>query len=242
MSVSYHLVPVDKETESFVDLNWSQLQLNNEFSSFAELMMNYPDRFLFYFDKHELFFDFIFSLNQSEISKITYQPEHLKSLFLELLEILETKEDFPIPYFHYFKYEDQLESTFLYVNLRGEELNKLVEDKIYFKDGAFDVQISFDKWNNYAELRGEFRQKPTLVYIKMEEGERFRSNLDLTAFPGIVNINGTLKNIRLGREIKQVSLLLKSPYEHLAPMFRNLIDTCSYCIENNYSIKSFISC
>lgn len=242
MSVSYHLMPVDKKTEIFIDTYDAGFKMNNDFSIFAELMINYPDRFLDYFDKHELFFDFIYSLNRSEISKITYQPENLKALFIELLEILKIKEEFPIKAFHYFQYEDLLESTFLYVNLIGSELNKIVEDKVYHKDSNFDVNTSFNKWNNYAENGGYFRQKPSTIYIKTEEGEQFRSNLDIKSFPGILLINRTQNNINLGREIKQVSLVLKTPYQHLFQMFTNLIELCDACEARNYGIKSYISC
>ncbi len=76
MSVSYHLVPVDKKTNTLVDFHSLGKNINNDFSLFAELMFNHSDRILYYFDKHELVFDFIYSLNQSEISKITYEPEH----------------------------------------------------------------------------------------------------------------------------------------------------------------------
>lgn len=181
-------------------------------------------------------------LNKSEISKIIYLPENLKSLFVELLEILKTKEGFPIKGFNYFNYDGLMESTFLYVNLKGGELNKIVEDKIYFKDADFDVNTSFDKWNNCFEYAGSLKQKQTTVYIKTEEGERFRSNLDLNSFPITLNVNRTLSNIRLGKEINKVDLIVKTPYEHLLPMFENLIAICGFCIEKNYGIKSFVEC
>lgn len=38
------------------------------------------------------------------------------------------------------------------------------------------------------------------------------------------------------------SIILKTPYEQLYPMFRNLIEVCDFCIERNYGIKSFVSC
>ncbi len=242
MSVSYHLMPIDKKTESFVDLNSLKIKLENDFSIFAELMINYPDKFNQYFAKHELYFDFIYSLRKSEISKITYQPENLKLLFIDLLEILKTKEGFPIKSFNYFNYEGLMESTYLYVYLDGNELNKFVEDKIYHNDSKFEINTSFDKWNNYSVIGGDFEQRNTIVYIKTEEGERFRSNLDLCAFPNVIKINGTQRNINLGKEINQVSLILKTPYEHLYPMFQNLIEVCNFCIDRNYGIKSFISC
>jgi|GEM_PF-3037320 len=242
MSVSYHLVPVDKGAESFIDMYSFDSNINNGFSIFAELMINYPNEFLEYFDKHELFFDFVFCLKQTEVSKITYQPDNLKTLFQELLDILNTKENFPIKVFNYFKYEDIMESTFLYINLKGSELNKIIENQSYHGDSDFEIKISFDKWNNYAYQNGSFIQKPTYVHIKSTEGDRFHANLNLNAFPSKLKINGTLSNINLGKEIKEVSLVLKTPYEHLQPIFTNLIKLCDACKEKGYGIKSFISC
>lgn len=235
-------MPVHKETNSFVEPGKLSTDLNNDFSIFAELMINFPSKFIEYFNKHELFFDFIFSLTQSEISIITYQPEHLKALFIELLNILKTKEGFPIPWYNYFRYEGQMESTYLYVNVNGTELNKIVEDKNYSSHSNYDINASFDKWNNFSESGGIFKQGNTLVYIKTEEGINYRSNLDYNAFPGEIFINNTQDNIRLRKEIKKVFLVLKTPYEHLSDTFNNLIAICNVCIERGYGLKSYVSC
>jgi hypothetical protein len=235
-------MPADKYTGAFIDTGSLNVKLNNDFSIFAELMINHPDKFIGYFGKHKLFFDFIFSLNESEISKITYQPEHLKSLFFELLEILRTREGFPIQAFHCFRYEDLMESTCLYVNLSGRELNKIVEGKTYHNDSNYDLTTSFDKWNNYSENGGVFKQQNTFAYIRTEEGMSFRSNLNLSAFPGEININRTQSNINPGREVKKVYLILKTHYEHLAAMFNNLIEVCNVCIDRGYGVKSYVSC
>ena len=115
------------------------------------------------------FFDFIFSLTQSEISIITYQPEHLKALFIELLNILKTKEGFPIPRYNYFRYEGQMESTYLYVNVNGTELNKIVEDKNYSSHSNYDINASFDKWNNFSESGGILNREIRLFILKQKK-------------------------------------------------------------------------
>ena len=135
-----------------------------------------------------------------------------------------------------------MESSHLYVNLKGHELNKIVEDKVYHNDSNFDINTSFDKWNNYSLVGEKFEQRDTVIYIKTKEGERFKSKLDLNSFPNEISINGTLSNINLSKEIKQISMVLKTPYEHLYPMFKNLIEVCNRCIDENYGLKSFISC
>ncbi len=242
MSVTYHLVPVDKTTNTFVDFHSLGKNIPNDFSLFAELMFNHSDRFLHYFDKHELVFDFIYSLNESEISKITYEPESLKAIFLDLLEMLKTKEGFPINSFNYFGYEDVLETTFLHVNLKGSELNKIITGMDFHKDSDFDIRTSFDKWNNYSESNGVFEQKKAIVYIATPEGDRYHADLNYDAFPGILTINKTLNNINLGKAITQIQLIHKTPYEHLQPLFTNLIGICDLCIEHNFGIKSFVEC
>lgn len=241
MSVSYHLIPVDKNTESFVDSNGHSMSLKNDFSLFAELMINFPDQFLPYFGKHELYFDFIFSLQKSEKSEITYQPENLKKLFTELLEILKTRNGFPIPSFNYFNFEDIMELTFLYAYIDGSELNKIVEEKSYSAALQYEISISFDKWNNYSIVKRNFEQGKTGISIESESGARFSSYLDVNFFPGVIRVNGTTNSINLGKEISEVSFVLKTPYEHLYPMFHNLIEVCDFCIERNYGIKSFVS-
>lgn len=241
MSVSYHLIPVDKNTESFVDTNGQSISLKNDFSLFAELMINFPDQFLPYFGKHELYFDFIFSLQKSEKSEITYQPENLKKLFTELLEILKTRDGFPIPSFKYFNFDDIMELTFLYAYIDGSELNKIVEEKSYSAALQYEISISFDKWNNYSMVKGIFEQGKTGVDVKSESGTRFTSYLDVNAFPGTIQVNGITRSIYLEKEVKQVSLVLKTPYEHLFPMFSNLIEVCDFCIERNYGLKSYVS-
>lgn len=244
MSVSYHLIPVDKKTGATIHLDGAMPKLKNDFSIFANLVNQYPERFIGYFDKHELYFDFILCLRRLEKSTIIYQPNLLKSLCQELLGILATKEGFPIPAFNCFRFVGTKDFTYLYANLQGIELNKIVEDKVYFKDSSFEIAASFDIFNNYTETAqgGDFKQVHPIISIKTEEGNRFKSAMDLRAFPSELSINHVLDSMGIGKDIKQVSLVLKTPYEHLSPMFNDLIAVCDYCMERDYGLKSFIAC
>lgn len=244
MSVSYHLIPVDKQTGATIQQDGTMPKLKNDFSIFAALVIQYPDRFIGYFEKHELYFDFILCLRRLEKSTIIYQPNLLKSLFQELLGLLATKDGFPIPAFNYFRFEDTLDFKFLYANLQGSELNKIVEDKVYFKDSSFEIAASFDPWNNYTETAqgGGFKQVNPIISIKTEEGNMFKSAMDLRAFPSELAINHASALMGIGKDAKQVSLVLKTPYEHLSPIFNDLIEVCDYCMERGYGLKSFISC
>lgn len=241
MSVFYQFFPVDPVTASPVAVDNASPSLHASFSSLAELMINFPDQFLDYFEKHELTFDFIYSLKESEVSTTTYQAEQLKWLFKELLEILQTREGFPIPVFRFFNYENRMEGTALAVNLKGSELNKLVTDNGYFEHGDFEISTSFDNCHNYSLIRDEFIQTTPTVYVTTEENERFKSELDLSAFPGVITINHTHRNINLGRAIQQITLVAKTPYEHFLPMFTNLIATCDACMAKGYALKSRVS-
>lgn len=240
MSVQYLLIPVDKETGTIIDSKNLDLNQKNDFTIFAEIMINFPNNCIAYFDKHELFFDFVLSLKETELSKTTYQPENLRNLFVELLEILNTKSGFPVESFLSFSYEEMMETNFLYVILKGSELNRITEDKSYHPESVFSISTSFDRLNNYSFDGEYFTQNKPRIYITDSEGERFWSDLDLSSFPGKLKIIQTQKNIKLGKEIKTIILNRKTPFNYYYSMFRRLIEFCKLCEEKKFAIKSLV--
>lgn len=242
MSVSYHLVPVHKETGAFQSLyELTDKRMNNDYSKLANVTFEFQQQVLDFFEKEKTDYDFLFACLEQEVSEKTLVPSVLKNSLEEMLQILKTKTGFPIPAFYYFNYEDTRHFNFLYVTLLGSELNKIVVDKIYHASEAYAINTSFDMLNGYYRSGEEIKQWSSKeISIKDEAGNRSKGALDLSAFPSTIQIIKTERDYGFGKEIKKVDLILKSPFEHYEADLNSLIDLCQLCIEHDLGIKTYV--
>lgn len=243
MGVSYHLVPVNRKTEKFENIfKVFGKRINNEINILGNFLIQFPKRFLTFFGKDEEYFDFIFNLKKEEVSSLVYEPAELKSKLSEVMDTLKTKNNFPIKQFYGFNYEGLRDSSALYVNLKGEELNRIVQDGDFVNDDAFDISTIFDMYNGYNETGNrENNQNPPTVYIWDENKNRTTKELNLDVFPTKIKIIKCEQNYGLNQEIKEVHLILKTPYEYFEQELRNLSDLCEECMKHDLGIKSYVS-
>jgi len=242
MGVSYHLVPTNKATGSFENVfSFSGQRFNNEINQLGHLMIQFQDQILDFFGKDTAFFDFIFSLKEHEVSEITFDPAILKDKLEFTLKQLQHKDDFPIPQYHYFSYEDIKEFQFLYVSLMGKELNKIISGTTYLDEEVYDINTSFDPFNQYDLIRQSFQQKAPTVYVKNTAGERTTARLNLDAFPSSIQIEKVERDYGFGKEIRTVHFILKTPFDHFKDELQQLIALCQACIDHDRGIKAYVS-
>lgn len=242
MGVSYHLVPVEKETGQFKSMfSTFGRNITNEINILGSFLIQFSDRFLNYFEKDREYYDFVFSLSKHEISEDIFDPEIIKTKLIETRETLKIKNNFPINQFYGFKYDDNWESPGIYITLLGEELNKIIVDGEYQNDGLYDINTIFDIFNGYNELyQKEFYRYPPIVYINDNNNERTTKLLNLSAFPTKIRIEKSSYNFGLDRDLKDVSLILITPYEYFEKEIANLIDICEECTKHNLGIRSYV--
>lgn len=242
MGVSYHIVPVNKETGKFENLFLiTGKRINNEINKLGNVMIQFPERVLNYFEKDISYFDFIFSLKSQEISETTFEPEVVKQKLLQTIKTLETKDNFPINRYNYYRYEDEKDFTFLYVTLLGKELKKITLDDSFVDSEIYDINTSFDIFNNYNESGKQFYQWNKEVYVTDANNNRTTSSLNYDSFPSKIQIIKVERDYGFSKEIKEVSLILKKPFEHFEQELNDLIEICEECIKHNLGIKSYVS-
>lgn len=239
MSVSHHFTPVNLETGKFQresGITGIRLQLpSTDFSTFSLMMILYPEKVLPYFDKDKKYYDFIFSFKEYEVSEKIFDPSEIKNKLIEINNILEEKDGFPLGQYYYFAYEDVKFFNFLYVTLQGNELNKIIKDKIYEELEHYDISTNFDEFSQASKL-SNVRE----VSITDKLGNRTKSILDLKAFPSTIEIQKVERDYGFGKEIKKVHLTFKKPFEHFKEEIDRLIMVCDICLEHKLGLKSCV--
>ncbi len=200
-------------------------------------MILYPEKILPYFEKNKEYYDFIFSFLEYEVSEKIFSPVEIRSKLVEIKNLLELKENFPLGKYYYFEFEDLKSNSFLYVTLKGSELNKIVENKIYNESILYDVNTNFDEHNQATLLRSN----PT-VSIKDENGQRTKSLLDFNAFPSTIHIEKVDRSHGFEKQSSKVNFVIKEPIEHFKEELDRLIKVCDICIDHSLGIKSYVDC
>ena len=240
MSISHHLTPVNLETGKFQresGITGERLQFpSTDFSTFSLMMILYPEKVLPYFGRDKDYYDFIFSFKNFEVSEDTYDPSEIRFKLIEIINTLREKSGFPLGNYYYYDYEDAKSLNFLYVNLLGSELNKIVEDKIYEEFEPYDISTTFDEFNQASNL-----QRKIEISIRNKEGNRTKTFLNLDAFPSTIEINKVERDYGFGKEIKKVHLSSKEPLEHFQEEIDRLIKVCDICIEHRLGLKSHVN-
>jgi len=96
MSVSYHLIPINKETGKFENLYvLCGSRHSNDISKLGDTLLTFTKETLQFFDVDQTYYDFIFSLRDQEVSTETYDPKVIKE------KLLYTRDTFLEPPYMY---------------------------------------------------------------------------------------------------------------------------------------------
>lgn len=239
--VSYHLLTVNKETGAFENLfSVTGKRVGNEIMKLGNFMILFPDAAQSFFEKDWTYYDFIDTMRHQEVSENIFEPEVVKSKLLATLDLLKTKDGFPMPHFNYFRLDDVMDIDAISVTLLGEELNKITVGGTYNPSESYNIQTYFDATNNYQRRGLEIYRDPPRVNAVDQEKNRQNSKLNLDVFPSKISILDCSQNARLGKEIKEVSLLLKTPLAYFEPEINNLVEICDLCIAHNLGLKTYV--
>ena len=238
MSVSYHLIPINKETGKFENLYvLCGSRHSNDISKLGDTMLTFTKETLQFFDVDQTYYDFIFSLRDQEVSTETYDPKVIKEKLLYTRDTLKSESGFPIPAYNYFKYAEDQYITYLYATILGSELKSIVNHNNLEDDMEYNISIVIDIFSNYEKRYHKIEQFRTTLYVYDKNKERISSFFNYKAFPSKIKVI-ELEN---KPDVKEIELVLKSPFEHFENELNNLIGLCDDCIKHNLGIKSHVS-
>ncbi|MBL7803347.1 MAG: hypothetical protein JNL02_06400 [Saprospiraceae bacterium] len=239
MSVSHFLVPANSETGKIQNLSeiiGTRMPSGYaDFSTVSLMIILFPEKVLPYFGKDKEYYDFIFAFTKFEFSEKIFEPSEIRSKLIEISNILRTKEGFPLGNYYYFQYEDTKLLTFLYVTLKGSELNKIVKDKIYEESEPYDISFNFDEHNQCSLL-----EVTRVINVRDKNGKGANVIMDISCFPATIEIIKVERDYGFGKEIKKVHLTFKKPFEHFKEELDRIIRVCDICIEHRLGLKAHV--